>query len=60
MTKKINIEVEGRTVKEAVRKALQLLKLPRNKLKIEVLVEEEKGIFGMPGAKPAKIRIAIL
>ena len=60
MTNKISIEVEGKTVKEAVKKALQTLKLPRDKVKIEVVSEEEKGLFGMPGAKPAKVRISVL
>jgi spoIIIJ-associated protein len=54
------MEVEGRTVEEAIKKALKTLKLPRNKIKIEVLSEEEKGLFGMPGAKPAKIRISVI
>lgn len=57
MSPKISIEVEGKTVEEAIRKALKTLKLPRNKVKIEVLSEEEKGLFGMPGAKPAKVRV---
>lgn len=57
MTQKISIEVEGKTVEEAIKKALKTLKLPRNKVKIEVLSEEEKGLFGMPGAKPAKVRV---
>jgi predicted RNA-binding protein Jag len=57
MTPKISIEVEGKTVEEAIRKALKTLKLPRNKVNIEVLSEEEKGLFGMPGAKPAKVRV---
>ncbi len=58
--KKISIEVEGKTVEEAVKKALQELKLPRDKVKIEVLSEEEKGLFGMPGAKPAKVRVSTI
>ena len=59
MTDKLSIEFEGRTVEEAVKKALKELKLPRNKVKIEVVSEEEKGLFGMPGAKPAKIRVSL-
>lgn len=59
MTLKDSIEVEGKTVKEAIKKALKELKLPRNKVKIEVLSEEIKGLFGMPGAKLAKIRVSI-
>jgi spoIIIJ-associated protein len=58
MSQKLSVEVEGKTVEEAIKKALQALKLPRNKVKIEVLAEEEKGLFGMPGAKPAKVRIS--
>lgn len=57
---KLSIEVEGTTVEEAIKKALKELKLPRDKVKIEVLSEEEKGLFGMPGAKPAKVRVSSL
>jgi len=60
MKTKSSIEVEGKTVEEAVKKALKELKLPRDKVKIEVLSEEEKGLFGMPGAKPAKVKVSIL
>jgi spoIIIJ-associated protein len=60
MTPKLSIEVEGRTIKEAVKKALKELKLPRHKVKIQVLSEEEQGLFGMPGAKPAKIRVSLI
>ncbi|MCK9603339.1 MAG: Jag N-terminal domain-containing protein [Candidatus Omnitrophica bacterium] len=60
MTPKASIEVEGKTVEEAIKKALQELKLPRNKVKIEVLSEEVKGLFGMPGAKPAKVRVSVI
>ncbi len=56
--KKLSLEIEGNTVEEAVQNALAQLKLPRNKVKIEVLCEEEKGLFGMPGAKPAKVRVS--
>ncbi|PIP20766.1 MAG: hypothetical protein COX40_02930 [Candidatus Omnitrophica bacterium CG23_combo_of_CG06-09_8_20_14_all_40_11] len=60
MTQKFNIEVEANTVEEAIRKVLKQLKLPRSKVKIEVLSDEEKGLFGMPGAKPAKVRVSML
>lgn len=60
MTDKFSVEVEGRTVEEAIKKALKELRLPRDKVKIEVLSEEEKGLFGMPGAKPAKVRVSII
>lgn len=58
---KINyIEVEGKTVEEAIEKALKALKLPRNRVKIESLSEEKKGLFGMAGAKPAKVRASVI
>jgi len=60
MTSKTSIEVEGKTVEEAIKKALKELKLPRDRVKIEVLSEEEKGLFGMPGAKPAKVRVSLI
>lgn len=59
MKDKSSIEVEGATVEEAVQKALKTLNLKRDKIKIEVLSEEQKGLFGMPGAKPAKIRVSL-
>ena len=59
MTLKQTIEAEGKTVAEAVKKALKELGLARSKVKIEVLSEEKKGLFGMPGAKPAKVRVAL-
>ena len=55
-----NIEIEGKTVEEAIHKALKQLKVPRKLLKIQVLSEEEKGLFGMHGAKSAKIRVTVL
>ena len=60
MTHKFSIEVEASTVEEAIKKALKELKLPRSKVKIEVLSDEEKGLFGMPGAKPAKVRVSMI
>lgn len=60
MKAKSSIEVEGKTIEEAIKKALKELKLPRSKVKIEVLAEEEKGLFGMPGAKLAKIKVSVL
>jgi spoIIIJ-associated protein len=59
MNKHASVEIEGNTVEDAISKALEVFKLPREQLKIEVLSEEEKGLFGMPGAKPAKIKVSI-
>jgi spoIIIJ-associated protein len=60
MKNKLSIEVDGQTVEEAIKKALKELKMKRENVKIEVLSDEEKGLFGMPGAKPAKIRVTII
>lgn len=60
MVKKTSIEIEGDSVEGAVKKALKELNLPRGQVKIEVLSEEKKGLFGMPGAKPAKVRVTVL
>jgi len=54
------IETEGKTIEEAIEKALQVLKLPRKRVTIETLSEEKKGLFGMPGAKPAKVRVSVI
>ncbi|MFH1127808.1 MAG: Jag N-terminal domain-containing protein [Candidatus Omnitrophota bacterium] len=60
MKKKTSVEIEGKSVEEAIKKALQELNLPRDKVKIEVLSEEKKGLFGMAGAKPAKVRVSTI
>lgn len=60
MKAKLNIEFEGKTVEEAIKIALQKLKLPRDRINIEVLSEEEKGLFGMAGAKLAKIKVSVI
>lgn len=60
MTPGQSIEIEGKTVEEAIKKALQQLQLPRSKVKIEILSEEAKGLFGMPGAKPAMVRVSLI
>jgi len=54
------IEVEGKTMEEAIEKALQELRLPRNRVQIESVTEEKKGLFGMPGARPAKVRVSVI
>jgi spoIIIJ-associated protein len=54
------IEVEGKTVSAAIKEALHKLQLPRKQVKIEVLSEEAKGLFGMAGAKLARIRAIVI
>ena len=59
MTQKSSLEFEAGTVEEAIKKALQELKVSRDKIKVEVLSEEQKGLFGMKGAKTAKIKVTL-
>ena len=52
-----SIEIEDKTVEAAIKTALKKLNLPRNQVEIEILSEGEKGLFGMPGVRPAKVRV---
>ena len=54
-----SLEIEGCTVEDAIKKALEIFKVPKDNLTIKVLCEEQKGLFGMGGAKPAKIKVSI-
>ena len=54
---KKGIEVEGSNVEEAIKKAVDLLKVSRDEIEVKVVCEEKKGLFGMEGAKPAKIKV---
>ncbi len=60
MKDKLVLEVEGNTVEGAVKKALQELKVKREQVKVEILTEEKKGLFGMPGAHLVKVRVTII
>lgn len=53
-------DYEANTVEEAIVAALSDLKLPKDKVKIQILTEGHRGLFGMEGAKKAKIRAVIL
>ena len=54
-----SIEVEGATVEDAIKKALELLHAKREEVKVKVVSEEQKGLFGMEGAKLAKIKATL-
>ena len=56
----LNADFEANTVEEAVEAALAELNIPRENIKIQILTEGKKGLFGMEGAKKAKIRVTIL
>ncbi len=51
-----SIESEGKTVAEAVEKALEKLGLRRDQVEVQILQEASSGFIGI-GSKPAKVRI---
>ena len=53
------LEMTGKTVEEAIKNALQELKLTEDKVQIEVLEEGSRGLFNLIGAKPAKINVKV-
>lgn len=52
------IEMQGRTVDEAINNALKELQVGRDQVSIEILDEGSRGFLGF-GAKPAKVRAAV-
>lgn len=53
------LEFEEKTIEDAILLACQELKVPREKLEIEVLSKGPSGIFGIFGAKKARIRVTV-
>ncbi len=51
------LEIEEKSVEDAIALACQKLKLPREKLEIEIISKGSSGIFGIVGARKAKIRV---
>lgn len=51
------IEITGKTVEEALKHALDELKLTKDKVDVEVIDEGSKGLFNLIGTKPAKVRV---
>ncbi len=52
-------EFEGNTLDEAINKAVEALGVPKSKLDIKIVCEEKRGLFGMQGAKNAKIKVTV-
>lgn len=53
------IEFEGHDIEDAIKKALKTLGVSRETITVKILSEEQKGLFLMPGAKLAKIKVSI-
>ncbi len=52
-------EKSGRTIEDAVNSALAELGVERSQVEFEVLEEPSKGLFGIIGAKLAKIKVTV-
>ena len=53
-----SIEIEGKTVEEALNKALIELGTDKSMVNVEVLDHGSKGLFNIIGVKPARIRVS--
>ena len=53
------IDVEAKTTQEAIKIALSKLGVTRDKVIVKILTEGERGLYGMRGAKPAKVRVTL-
>ena len=54
-----SIEIEGKTVEEALIKALLELKTDKHMVDVDVLEQGSKGLFNVIGVKPAKVRVSL-
>ena len=54
------IEIEGKTVEEAIEKAAQLLNAPKEKLNVEVIANGSHTLFGLISSKKARIKASVL
>lgn len=52
-----SLEIEEKSIEDAIKVACETLKLPREMLDIEIISKGSSGIFGIVGAKKAKIRV---
>ena len=53
------IEIEAATTQEAIKLALEKLKVKKKDVQIMILREPQKGLFGMHGAELAKIKVVL-
>jgi spoIIIJ-associated protein len=51
-------EAEGRTIDEAIARAVAALGVPRERVEIEILANATRGLFGF-GGKPARVRATL-
>ncbi len=51
------VEKSGKTIEEAVQDGLEELGLPLDEVDVEVLEEPSRGILGLVGQRPARVRV---
>ena len=54
------IEFEGKTVDEAIEKAVQFFNTPQERITIDITSDGSQGLFGLIGSKKAKIRACVV
>jgi len=54
-----SLESSGKSVEEAVENALRELSVNREDVEVEVLEESVKGLFGILGTRPARVRVTV-
>ncbi len=55
-----HLEMTGRTVEEAIEKALQELSVRRDNVEVTVIDEPVHGLLGIIGAKSARVKVTII
>lgn len=54
------VERTGKTVEEAVASALKELQVTEDRVTVEVLEQPKNGLFGLIGARPAKVAVTLI
>ncbi|PRR81393.1 RNA-binding cell elongation regulator Jag/EloR [Clostridium vincentii] len=54
-----SVEKVGKTIDEALNKALSELNLSKDKVDVSIIDEPSKGFFNLFGGKPAKIKVTV-
>jgi len=53
------ITVTGKTVEDAIESGLKKLQVPRDRVDVTILEQPSKGLFGLLGAKEAKVELIV-
>lgn len=52
--------VTGKTIEEAIKSGLQQWNVPEERVKVQVLEQPSKGLFGLIGSKDAKVELELI